>query len=49
MDDDDYQKIVDSRHYYSHLLPSGKRVMSYKVRIYIIWTSNKEEFCCVVC
>lgn len=25
MEDDDYQKIVDSRHYYSHLLPPGKK------------------------
>lgn len=25
MEDDDYPKIVDSRHYYSHLLPPGKK------------------------
>lgn len=25
MEEDDYQKIVDSRHYYSHLLPPGKK------------------------
>lgn len=40
IEEDDYAKIVDSRHYYSHLLPFGKRLMSLTGQNYMIWILN---------
>lgn len=47
-EDGDCQKIVDSRHYFTHLLPPGKKAMLFKVQNCTIWILSLENFCYVV-
>ena len=50
MEEDDYQKIVDSRHYYSHLLPPGKKthVVQGKELYELDFKLRKILLCCVL-
>lgn len=50
MEEDDYQKIADSRHYYSHLLPPGKKphVVQGKELYNLDFKLRKILLCCVL-
>ncbi|MEE0234629.1 MAG: hypothetical protein UD961_00535 [Bacteroidales bacterium] len=50
MEEDDYQKIADSRHYYSHLLPPGKKphVVQGKELYNLDFKLRKLLLCCVL-